>query len=137
MFGSCADSCFREKQSLCSGKVGHIDLNISNPKLWWPYGYGEANLYDTTVRIYSAGQLVHEESCRFGLRTVELERSDITDGKNGYFRFLVNGEEILCKGSNWVPLDAFHCRDAQRYGEALALVKDIGCNFLRCWGGNV
>ena len=135
--GSCADSCFRAKQSLSSGKVGYIDLEIPDPILWWPYGYGEANLYNTTVRVYSAGQLVHETTGRFGLRTVELERSDITDGKNGYFRFLVNGEEILCKGSNWVPLDAFHCRDARRYAEALALVKDIGCNILRCWGGNV
>jgi beta-mannosidase len=43
----------------------------------------------------------------------------------------------MCKGSNWVPLDAFHSRDTERYGEALALVSDIGCNILRCWGGNV
>jgi len=43
----------------------------------------------------------------------------------------------MCKGSNWVPLDAFHSRDAGRYEKALALVKDIGCNILRCWGGNV
>ena len=34
-------------------------------------------------------------------------------------------------------VDAFHCRDAERYDKALALVKDIGCNILRCWGGNV
>ena len=38
----------------------------------------------------------------------ELDRTETTDGVNGRFRFLVNGVEILCKGSNWVPLDAFH-----------------------------
>lgn len=43
----------------------------------------------------------------------------------------------MCKGTNWVPLDAFHSRDAERYDAALALAKDIGCNILRCWGGNV
>ncbi|MBQ5810269.1 MAG: glycoside hydrolase family 2, partial [Clostridia bacterium] len=66
-----------------------------------------------------------------------LQRSDFTDGENGCFRFLVNGTEIMCKGTNWVPLDAFHSRDKARYAEALALVKDIGCNIVRCWGGNV
>ncbi len=137
VFGSCEDSHFYVKEKLTSDKVGHIDLDIQNPRLWWPYGYGEANLYRATVRLYRAGQPVHEETARFGLRTVALERSDMTDGKNGCFRFLINGTEILCKGSNWVPLDAFHCRDAQRYDTALALVKDIGCNILRCWGGNV
>ena len=89
------------------------------------------------MRIYSCGELVHEKTTSFGLRTVELDRTDSTDGHNGQFRFLVNGVEIMCKGSNWVPLDAFHCRDSKRYDEALALVKDIGCNILRCWGGNV
>lgn len=34
-------------------------------------------------------------------------------------------------------MDAFHSRDAQRYEKALELAKDIGCNILRCWGGNV
>jgi beta-mannosidase len=43
----------------------------------------------------------------------------------------------MCKGTDWVPMDAFHCRDAERYGKALELAKDIGCNIIRCWGGNV
>ena len=43
----------------------------------------------------------------------------------------------MCKGSNWVPMDAFHCRDSERYEAAIDLVRDTGCNILRCWGGNV
>ena len=43
----------------------------------------------------------------------------------------------MAKGSNWVPLDVYHSRDSARYDKALSLVKDIGCNILRCWGGNV
>ncbi len=80
---------------------------------------------------------MHEEGTHFGLRSVVLDRTDTTDGINGKFRFLINGTEIMCRGSNWVPLDAFHSRDAERYDRALALVRDIGCNILRCWGGNV
>ena len=44
---------------------------------------------------------------------------------------------ILVKGSNWVPADAFHSRDAGRYEKILALFVDLECNMLRSWGGNV
>jgi beta-mannosidase len=43
----------------------------------------------------------------------------------------------MCKGTNWVPLDAIHSRDAERYDDALALLYDSGSNIIRCWGGNV
>ncbi len=54
-----------------------------------------------------------------------------------HFVFVVNNEPIMVKGSNWVPLDAFHSRDAARYEQAVALFADLGCNMIRCWGGNV
>lgn len=135
--GYCGDSSFAVRVPLTTGKAGRVELPIKDPKTWWPYGYGEANVYDAVVRLYQGGRPVHEQTASFGLRTVQLDRTDVTDGTSGRFRFLINGVEIMCKGSNWVPLDAFHCRDAERYDEALALVKDIGCNILRCWGGNV
>ncbi len=135
--GSCGEDSRMYRREKCPMRAGFFQFLIENPKLWFPYGYGEANVYDYTLRIYSEGRLVHSEEFTYGIRDVKLERTDTTDGINGKFRFLVNGVEIMCKGSNWVPLDAFHCRDAERYDEALALVKDVGCNILRCWGGNV
>ncbi len=134
--GACGDSAvnirFAGRQ-----KFGRLRFAIENPKLWFPYGYGEANVYDCTARIYDKGILIHEEPISFGIREVVLDRRDPEGFDDGQFRFLINGVEIMCKGSNWVPLDAFHCRDAARYDESLALVRDIGCNILRCWGGNV
>ncbi len=44
---------------------------------------------------------------------------------------------VLVRGTNWVPLDAFHSRDAERLGRAFDLLDDLGCNMVRCWGGNV
>ena len=135
--GICGESRFYKKIR-AKWKIGAREyIRIDNPKLWWPYGYGKANLYDTTVNIYSEGRLVHTEKHKIGLRTVELDRTDTTDGENGRFRFLINGVEVMCRGSNWVPLDAFHSRDKSRYAKAFELIKDSGCNILRCWGGNV
>lgn len=134
---SCGDdSCFSKRIS-CGKKAGVMNFSIDNVKLWFPYGYGEPNIYDGTAKIFSQGKLVHQEKISFGVRSVDLERKDPINGEEGHFRILVNGIEIFCKGSNWVPLDAMHCRDSQRYAPALELVKDVGCNILRCWGGNV
>ena len=118
-------------------KYDRFIFDIKNPKLWFPYGYGVANMYDGCIRIYRHGELVHERETSFGVREVKLERRDAEGFDHGQFRFLINGVEVMCKGSNWVPLDAFHSRDAERYDKAFELIKDIGCNILRCWGGNV
>lgn len=135
--GSCGEDSAFSVSTPCPKRFGYFSFTIPNPKLWFPYGYGDANIYDGSFKIYKGDRLIHEQPISFGIRTVELDREDAVDGKKGQFRFLVNGIEILCKGSNWVPMDAFHCRDAERYEKALSLVKDIGCNILRCWGGNV
>ena len=136
LIGACGDSKIQARE-FCKWKCGRLRFTVDVPKLWFPYGYGEANVYDCKVRIYEKGVLVHEEPLSFGIRTVELERRDPEGDDMGQFRFLINGVEIMCKGSNWVPLDAFHCRDSERYDRALELVRDVGCNILRCWGGNV
>ena len=135
--GKCGEKSSFEKNFKCKRKFGHFSFKPDNPQKWFPYGYGEANIYDCNIDIYYLGKLVHQEPFSFGIRDVVLDRADAENGKDGKFRFLINGTEVMCKGSNWVPMDAFHCRDAERYDAALALAKDIGCNILRCWGGNV
>jgi beta-mannosidase len=40
-------------------------------------------------------------------------------------------------GSNWVPVDSYHSRDKARIPQIMELLDDIGCNALRCWGGNI
>ena len=43
----------------------------------------------------------------------------------------------MVKGTNWVPLDALHSNDKNRLYPALKLLKQTGCNMVRCWGGNL
>lgn len=134
--GKCRDSCF-EVESDLKTHAGRVDLNIENSKLWWPKGYGEANLYDIKAEIICDGVTLAEYECRMGLRTIKLINSYVADESDGKFAFLINGKEVFCMGTNWVALDAFHSRDKERYPEALALLDDIGCNMVRMWGGNV
>lgn len=135
--GSCGGSRFSvtvPARFTCGCQV----VEVPHARLWWPRGYGEAALYDASVELLRDGSVADRRAERIGLRTVELERRDIVPGGGpGEFLLRVNGAPILCKGSNWVPMDAFHGRDAERYRAAIDLAVDCGCNILRCWGGNV
>ena len=118
---------------------GFIRCELEDVDLWWPRGYGEAALYDVRLELLDEqGGAWAQWQTRYGFRTVKLEMTDCTNGDGeGAFGFVVNGEKIFVKGSNWVPLDAFHSRDATRLDETLDLVVDLNCNMIRCWGGNV
>ena len=39
---------------------------------------------------------------------------DMLPDPDSHFIFSVNGEPVQIRGTNWVPLDAFHSRDAGR-----------------------
>jgi len=118
--------------------AGSEEFGIENPRLWWPSGYGEQPLYRVRLSLWENDALLCERWDTLGVRTVKLERTEVTTAETpGKFRFYVNGEPILCKGSNWVPLCAFHSLDAGRYEKAVGMLRDTHCNIVRCWGGNV
>ena len=135
--GKCGDSSFRQEFPLYFDAGKHF-FTIANPCLWWPRGSGEACLYDCEAVLYRGSEPVDVRRFRLGVRTVELKRTSLAKSEEeGQFAFHVNGEEVFIKGSNWVPLDAFHSRDRQRLPQAVALAEELNCNMLRCWGGNV
>ena len=114
-------------------------LDVTRPDLWWPRGYGTQPLYELTLELLNGdGKVLDTWHQRVGIRTIKLVRSDITTPeKPGEFVFVVNGEKIFVKGSNWVPLDSLHSRDKQHLSSAFDMLADLNCNMLRCWGGNV
>ncbi|OGV65503.1 MAG: hypothetical protein A3K19_10455 [Lentisphaerae bacterium RIFOXYB12_FULL_65_16] len=135
--GGCGKSEFEARRTLFFA-AGRFDIHVGKPALWWPRGRGEANLYDVQVSLLKDGQVVDTREFRFGIRTVELLRTSVvTPTGEGEFCLKINGERVFAKGSNWVPLDAFHSRDLGRTRRALDMAADLDCNILRCWGGNV
>ena len=134
--GKCKDSEFT-KTRISLYKSDGVDVLIKNPYLWWPRGYGEQDMYDVTITAYIGEKFTISKKFPLAIRTVKLDRTSWTDGYNGKFQFLINGEPIMCRGTNWVPLDVYHSRDHLRLKKALEMVCDVGCNIVRCWGGNV
>ncbi len=117
---------------------GMVSQNVKKPKLWLPRNYGKPNLYEIKAELFHKDKLIHTHISRTGIRTVVLFRTSTTDNEgSGEFCFLINGKRVFAIGTNWVPVDAFHSRDEERLPKILPMLTELGCNIVRCWGGNV
>ncbi|MBQ1965603.1 MAG: hypothetical protein II348_02905, partial [Clostridia bacterium] len=132
--GTCGDSHFSRTFPMFGSTCG-TSLSVPEAKLWMPKNYGDSNLYDVTVSLRYQEMLCDQKRFSFGIRTVELERTSLA-GDDGQFCFRVNGRKIFCMGSNWVPPDAFPSRHNEYQRRGLEMLSDLGCNIVRCWGGN-
>ena len=117
---------------------GNVSFTLEKPLLWHPAGSGAANLYAVSLELIRDGIVRDTAEWKTGIRTIRLERSDLTDENgNGNFVFIVNGRRTFIKGSNWVPSTPLHGEERERVSASLKLFSELGCNLIRCWGGGV
>lgn len=64
-------------------------LKIHNPRLWWPNGYGEPELYKIELSVLLDNQISDKRTVRFGIRELEYELS-LCDADNGIKRMCFN-----------------------------------------------
>ncbi len=57
-------------------------LQLKQPKLWWPNGYGMPNLYNATVTVTDAAGVSEVQSIRFGIREYSYEMMADAPGKS-------------------------------------------------------
>lgn len=109
-------------------------IRIENPKLWWPAGYGKADLYQMNIEMFCGGEVIEQIPKTFGIRTVKLNRSDELWKQK--FQFEINGKAVYVKGADWVPptLLAGSVKDSD-YQKLLNGATDANINMLRLWGG--
>lgn len=113
-----------------------FDLSIENPKLWWCQGYGEPNLYDLNVELYSKTALLDSNHKKIGIRTIELINEPDSIGTSFYFK--LNNQPIFIKGANYIPQDLFLPRVTDnQYVNLISQVKSANMNMLRVWGGGI
>lgn len=133
--GKCKDSSFRrEYRPFCASM--RIEHTVDSPKLWWPKNYGDQELYDVTVTLLYKGVECDRYSYKLGIRTLWLKRTS-RSGDEGDFCFIINGKRIFVMGTNWVPTDALPSRHDEYTIRGIEMANDLGCNMIRCWGGNV
>ncbi len=120
--------------SLTQQGKNEIAFPISNPRLWWPNGLGEPNLYEVRVKLYKDGKVYDEKDFHIGLRTIQLSREKDQWGEE--FAFVVNGIKIYTMGANYVPQDTIYTRiTSERIKELVDNARLANYNCLRVWGG--
>jgi len=133
---------FSKAIAVKAGEAKAVNLNpaqnsalyIRNPKLWWPNGYGRANLYRIRLQYTNAGKITDDTTFVFGIRTVSSRATEV----NGFTRreFFVNGKRVHLNGGAWVP-DLMVNRDSARYDHELHLCRTANVNLVRIWGGGI
>ena len=139
--GEIEDVLFEKEVVLNSKSSKRIEFNsqdfpqlkLGNPRLWWPNGLGEPNLYNLKLTVTDANSVSDKEDIRFGIR-------DITEYVNeqGHKGWKVNGKKVLIKGAGWVD-DILLNDDDQKVKDQLAYVKHMNLNTVRLegfWGKN-
>jgi hypothetical protein len=116
-----------EEKEILIDKSVNGSLTITNPKLWWPLGYGKANLYTANVKLTESGVVVSNQTTQFGIREVETYLSEVERV------YKINGQRIYPKGGNWV-IDMMLNWTNSRYEQEILLTRNANLNMLRIWG---
>ncbi len=127
---------FSRKVTLGPGEARTITLDakeypqlvMPQPRLWWPNGYGEPNLYQLNLKFMMDGGVSDEASIDFGVRAFTYE-------KRPELVILCNGEPIFVRGGDWGLDDAMKKLPANRMNAWIRMHQIANLNMIRNWTG--
>jgi len=126
-----------ENEIILSGKKEEeIRMEVNNPKLWWPNGEGEQNLYNLEVFLLDGkNNVIDNQTKKVGIKTVRLE---LIEKEASTFKLKINDKLVFAKGVNWIPADSFLPRISnEKYRALLQLAESANMNIVRVWGGGI
>jgi hypothetical protein len=107
----------------------HPALRLSSPKLWWPNGYGDPNLYDVELAFVANGQVSDATSFRAGVRQFTYSE------EGGALKIWINGRRFVGRGGNWgFPETNLRYR-RREYDTAVRYHRDMNFTMIRNWVG--
>lgn len=106
----------------------YSELEISNPRLWWPNNLGDPELYYMKITASTNSRISDEKAVRFGIREVAEYFNE-----NGHRGFMINGKKLLIKGAGWVD-DIFLDDPDQKVENQIRYVKHMNLNTIRLEG---
>ena len=113
---------------------GEGEIEIENPRLWWPNGLGEHPLYAVRVALYDGEAELDRWERRIGLRTLTVRREKDAWGES--FCHRVNGVDVFAMGADYIPEDNLLPRvNRARTRRLLEDAVAAHMNCVRVWGG--
>ena len=105
-------------------------LQVKNPQLWWPNGYGAANLYTLHLAFEIDGRASDTQDTTFGIREISYG----VPGSDS-LALSVNGVRVFCKGGNWGMDEALKRIPRERLEAQIRMHQQANFNMIRNWGG--
>eukprot|EP00047_Mylnosiga_fluctuans_P020434 m.92429 g.92429 ORF g.92429 m.92429 type:complete len:897 (-) comp8512_c0_seq1:138-2828(-) len=113
---------------------------------WTPhlYGTGPRALFDVVITVVDGMSAVLSSHSvkNIGFRAIALVTDnepagpDANGSGNSSFYLMINGQRVLCRGSNLVPFSMFNGQVTEAYiARTLQSFVDANMNTLRIWGG--
>ena len=103
-------------------------LNVPNPRLWWPVQVGKQELYPLDLAVDVHGQVSDSAHIRFGVRQVASKIDE-----KGHRIFQINGKNILIRGAGY-SFDLLLRSSPERQQAELNYVRDLNLNAVRLEG---
>jgi beta-mannosidase len=113
-----------------------VSVDISDPKLWWPNGYGSQNLYKISIDLIKGNEVLDAKEMMIGLRTFKLKQEKDRWGTS--FRFEINDISVFARGANYIIEDSLISRYSyERTRKLIANCVYANFNCIRVWGGGI
>src|ERR1017187_9063490 len=104
-------------------------LRLRNPKLWWPNGYGDPNLYRVELEFTADGAVSDRKSFNAGVRRFTYSE------EGGALRIFVNGRRFVARGGNWGFPESMLRYRAREYDVAVRYHRNMNFTMIRNWVG--
>lgn len=120
--------------TVLTGAGETCQIEVPDPWLWWPAGYGGQPLYRVEAELVSGGTRLDGWSRRIGLRTMTVSRVKSEHGES--FSHCVNGVDVFAMGMDYIPEDNLLPRvTPERTRRLLEDARAANVNTIRVWGG--
>ncbi|MDR2969861.1 MAG: beta-glycosidase, partial [Tannerellaceae bacterium] len=106
-------------------------LEIQNPRLWWPNGYGEPYLYDAQFAFKIDGNVSDSKDFKAGIRQMTFNED------NQILSLFINGRRFIGRGGNWGFSESNLNYRAREYDIAVAYHADMNFTIMRNWVGMI
>jgi hypothetical protein len=127
--GRFGEVAFEEPVSLAaaSSRTVRHTIALSNPKLWWPADYGEANLYHVELKFGDSDA----QQFQAGVRQFTYSE------EGGALRIWINGRRFVARGGNWGFGESMLRYRGREYEAAIRYHRDMHFNMIRNWVGQI
>ncbi len=120
-----------ERKKIRLDPFTHPVLHLQNPKLWWPVGYGDPDLYDVELSLRDGKKTLDEKKFQVGLRQMTWSE----DG--GALRIWINGRRFIARGGNWGFGESMLRYRAREFDAAVRYHREMNFTMIRNWVGQI